>query len=199
MFTRRCLLLGVPTGLTVGAVWMLNRRPDAQSAAGPVVPALTDPKAAMSDADFEALLERSMAELRALTAAHAGLGMDKYARWDFSQDTGELVLTDPVRGVARAPAQVIGTWLADDSTWLWAWDNPSIAARLTADARRVRQFGHDNALPRLTRAKIGCPESEAWRFAALAMHLCGAQGVYRGPAGPTGIFLSFGDVRLSKS
>jgi hypothetical protein len=32
----------------------------------------------------------------------------------------------------------------------------------------------------------------------MAMHLTNGQGLYRGPAGPTLVFMTFGDVTVSK-
>lgn len=41
-------------------------------------------------------------------------------------------------------------------------------------------------------------EEEAWRFTAVALHLSGAAGAYRGPAGSTYVFMTFGDVTVRK-
>jgi hypothetical protein len=35
-------------------------------------------------------------------------------------------------------------------------------------------------------------------MAAFAVKLCAAQGAYRGPAGSTYIFMTFGEVKLTK-
>jgi hypothetical protein len=153
----------------------------------------------MGEAEFDALLERSMAGLRLQTDAHAGgWGLGHYARWDLKQDVGNLVFTDPVRGMAVAPAQLIGSWFGEDSTWLWGWANPSISDALKRDALRVREFGEANGLEQLVQPEWVYSEADAWRMTALAVHLCGAQGAYRGPAGPAFVFISFGEVQLSK-
>ena len=41
-------------------------------------------------------------------------------------------------------------------------------------------------------------EDEAWEFTALACQLCRAQGAYRGPAGTALVYMTFGEVTLSK-
>ena len=96
--------------------------------------------------EFNALVEGSMEGLRLQTEAHQGAWrLGKSERWDFSQDTGDLVFTFPDM-IVRAPAQIIGSF----------------------DSR------------------------------ALANRLCATNGVYRGPAGATFVFFTFGQVQLSK-
>jgi hypothetical protein len=48
-------------------------------------------------------------------------------------------------------------------------------------------------------AKLSCDEAECWTIAAMACKLGGAQGAYRGPAGPTLVFMTFDQVRLGKT
>ena len=100
--------------------------------------------------------------------------------------------------MATAPAQIIGTYSTQSGTWLWGWDHPSVEPALQKDAKRVLEFGEQNEVEVLTTRKLECSEDEAWEFTALACHLCGAQGGYRGPAGPALVFMTFGKVTLSQ-
>jgi hypothetical protein len=50
----------------------------------------------------------------------------------------------------------------------------------------------------LTQRKWTGTEDDAWAMVALAVKLCGEQGAYRGLAGPTKVFIAFGEVTLSK-
>lgn len=60
--------------------------------------------------EFKAFLEGSMEGLRLQTEGHQGTwGFGKSERWDFAQDSGELVFTFPDM-VVRAPAQIIGSF-----------------------------------------------------------------------------------------
>src|SRR5262245_14587029 len=153
----------------------------------------------MSEAEFNALLEASMIELRLKTEAHmGGWGLGQYDRWDLKQDVGDLVFSDPERGLAVAPAQIIGTWVGEHGGWLWGWANPSVNDALKRDALRVREFGEANGLACLVEPEWTCSEEEAWQLTALAVRLCEANGAYRGPAGPAAVFISFGAVQLSK-
>ena len=94
--------------------------------------------------------------------------------------------------------QIIGTYNADDGTWLWGWDHPSVPAPLQQHARRLKVYGEERGIAAITTRKLSCEEAEAWDFAALACKLCEAQGAYRGPAGSALVFMTFGEVKLGK-
>lgn len=154
---------------------------------------------AQSPSDFKKLQKLSMEELKLKTDAHReAWGLDRIARWDLSQETGELVFSfsDGIKAVA--PAQIIGSYNTEDHTWLWAWANPSIEEKLKADALKLRKYGEDHRIDRLTQRKWVGTEDDAWAMLALAVKLCGEQGGYRGPAGPTYFFIAFGEVALSR-
>jgi hypothetical protein len=149
--------------------------------------------------DFSTLQKVSIEELKLKTDAHRkAWGLDRISGWDLSQDSGDLVfsLADGLK--ATAPAQIIGTYDSEDHTWLWAWANSSIEDKLKADALKVRKYGGEHQIDKLTQRKWTGTEDDAWAMVALAVKLCGRQGAYRGPAGPTKVFIAFGEVTLSK-
>src|SRR5258705_3117113 len=90
--------------------------------------------------EFKALIEGGMEGLRLQTEAHQETwGFGKSERWDFSQETGELVFTFP-NMIVRAPAQIIGSFDSQEGSWMWAWANSSIGASLARDSVRVREY-----------------------------------------------------------
>jgi hypothetical protein len=148
--------------------------------------------------EFEALIDGSMEGLRLQTQAHQGTWrFGKSDRWEFSMDTGELVFTFPDM-VARAPAQIIGSFDSLEGSWMWGWANPSIPEPLARDSIRVREYGEQYHIQRLTTPSWPGEEEDGWRMAALANRLCKSNGVYRGPAGTTFVFLTFGKVQLKR-
>jgi hypothetical protein len=149
--------------------------------------------------EFRILLEQSMEDLRIKTAAHDRLWRLGQAAWAIDQDAGTIVFTSSDGITATCAVQIIGTYNTADGTWLWGWDHPSVRPALQEDARKVKTYGEKHSLTPLTTRKLTCTEEEAWEFAALACKLCDAQGAYRGPAGPTRVFVIFKDVRLNKS
>lgn len=147
----------------------------------------------------ELTFERSMTELHMKQQACAELfGIGKADRWDADLDAGTITFTTAER-VASAPVQVIGTLNTLDGTWLWGWDHPSVTGAIGDAARSCRAFGERHALAEFTTRKIDCSEEEAWRFTAVALHLSEGVGAYRGPAGTTLVFMTFGTVTLSKN
>ena len=148
--------------------------------------------------EFKAFLDGSMEALQGMTSLHhSAWRFGEEDRWDFSQDTGELVFAYPDL-VVRAPAQIVGTFDSQAGTWMWAWANPSIAESLARDAARVREYGEEHGIRRLTLPKWAGAETDAWHMAALACRLCEANGAYRGPAGTTFVFFTFGEAQISK-
>ena len=147
--------------------------------------------------EFKRLLDMSMEELRLKTLGHQkGWGFGKAERWSLDLSQGDLIFTfDGI--VATCPAQIIGSFDSADGSWLWAWANPSIPDPLKRDSLRVRDYGQQHQIDRLTSAEWAGTEEDAWPMAALACKLCQAQGVYRGPAGTAFVFMTFASVVLS--
>lgn len=149
--------------------------------------------------EFKALLDRSLKELQLKTEGHVmGWGLGKSKRWDLDQSRGDLIFTFDDGVIATCPAQIIGSFDSESGTWLWAWANPSLEDSLKRDSLRVRDYGSEHNIARLTSAQWPGTEADAWLMAALACNLCSAQGIYRGPAGTAFVFISFSGVELSK-
>lgn len=141
---------------------------------------------------------RANAELQMKQEACAeAFWLVKADRWDVDLKTGFIRFTWRDR-IATAPVQVIGTFNSKDDTWLWGWDHPSVKEPLGHAARLCREFGERHGLEALTQRKIYASAESAWEFTALGLHLSGATGAYRGPAGATFVFMTFGEVALSK-
>jgi hypothetical protein len=157
--------------------------------------------AARAATTFEELAERSVESLTIKLELHRWW-LENYDEWNLQQDDGTLVVRTSPRGEpieARAPAQIIGSFNRLDGTWLWAWDNPSIAESLKRDARRVKQFGEEKSFTELTTPKVATDLQGALRFAAIASHVCAAQGVFSAAIGETYLYINFGEVKLQKS
>ena len=111
--------------------------------------------------EFKAFLEGGMEGLRLQTEAHQGTWrFGKSERWDFSQDTGELIFTFPDT-IVRAPAQIVGSFDSTDGSWMWAWANSSVAASLARDSVRVREYGESTGFGGLPH-RVG----RVWRWTA---------------------------------
>lgn len=140
-----------------------------------------------------------MEELRINTGMHDRLFQISKANWQLNQDTGIITFTSPEGLVASAPAQVVGSYNIVDSTWLWAWDNPSIEPTLTEHSKITRDYGTKRGIAELTTAKLTTTQEKCWEFTSLTCKLGNNQGAYRGPAGETMVFITFGAVTLKKA
>src|SRR5687768_7573555 len=112
--------------------------------------------------EFEDLIEQSLTELGAKTDAHRAWGLGTEDDWGLEQDEGELVLTRSDGVQARAQAQIVGTFDSGSGTWLWSWANPSIARPLAECARRVKRYGEQRRVDRLTAPKWPAEEADCW-------------------------------------
>ncbi|MHA7680255.1 DUF6882 domain-containing protein [Cupriavidus sp. PET2-C1] len=144
-------------------------------------------------------IARASNEMRMRTQAAIDMwGLDT-ASWNADLDAGTIIFTNAEKGlVVTSPVQVVGTYDTEDGTWLWGWDHPSVPEALGEHARRVRDFGQQYGLERLTTRKIAASMDDAWEFTALACHLGGGQGGYSGPDGSARVFMTYGTVTISK-
>lgn len=120
--------------------------------------------------DPAAIIQRSRDELAEKTRIHTkhwGLGGSE--RWDADLEQGLIWFTFPDGRIVSAPVQVIGSYNTEDSTWLWAWDNPSVEEPLAQAARLARDFGARHGLEQFTQPEVQCSEDDAWTFTALAV------------------------------
>ena len=148
--------------------------------------------------DYSATLARSLAELRLKTNFHDQTWHLGEADWEVEQDAGRITFTAPSGVVAECDVQFIGSFNTDDSTWLWAWEHPSVSPPLDAHAQKVREYGEEHGVTDFTTRKLETTEERCWEFAAVACHLNGARGAYRGPSGPTLVFMTFGEPHLTR-
>jgi len=163
-------------------------------------PAEQPPASDPADAAIDATFERADAELQLKTEAAIGLwGLGSGESWAVDLDAGTITFINEKGWEITAPVQVIGTLNTADGTWLWGWDHPSIPAPVSEHAQRVREFGEQHGLGALTTRKIEADETDGWSFTALACHLAGAQGGYRGPAGDALVFMTYGQVSIRDS
>lgn len=109
--------------------------------------------------------------------------LGSYSRWDFSQDTGQIIFSD--NGVPKviAKVQIAGTWSNVSNTWMWSWNNKSIDALVKKDIETVRKFGQEKKYVELTDAQWESTSDYAWTTTAVAGHILNAKTAYRGETG----------------
>lgn len=149
--------------------------------------------------DVRQFIEGSLKGLQMQTSAHiAAWHLDNIKTWDANQDTGELRFTFADGTTATTQFQIIGTYDTVGKTFLWGWDHPSVLEPLREHARLAKAWGIANSVPKFTTLEVSCSETEAWEFTAVAARLANANGAYRGPAGTTMVFMTFGEVKVQR-
>jgi hypothetical protein len=148
--------------------------------------------------EFRRQIEKAMNGLQLVTAAHDATWHLGEAAWEVDQETGIIRFTTRQGIRAEASVQIIGTYNTLDGTWLWGWDHPSLLPLVGENARRLLAYGQQNGFDQLTTRKLQCTENECWEFTALAFLLCNANGAYRGPSGTMMVFMTFGELQLTK-
>lgn len=152
----------------------------------------------LSDAEINIVFARAIKQLDATTAVHVGSWHMDSASWSADLEAGTISFVNQRGWTITAPVQVIGTRSPGDGTWLWAWDHPSVPPACAAHSLLVKAFGAAQGLEALTTRKIEAGEDQAWELTALALHLSGANGAYRGPAGNAEVFMTFGEITIAK-
>jgi hypothetical protein len=111
--------------------------------------------------------------------------LDAYERYDWSQDSGQLVLSQDGKPGVLAEIAFVGSISTTSNTWLWSWANRSNAELVKGPMREVRDFGDARRYHKLSAAHWDASEPDGWDMTAIAAYLLKAEGAYRIPS-PTG-------------
>jgi hypothetical protein len=149
--------------------------------------------------EIETLLLQGREVVEQTTRAHAerwGLGTAK--QWALDQDDGRIVWSFADH-VASAPVQILGSWNAQVSSFVWSWDNDSIQAPLCATAEKVRAFGTEHGVGALHTSPLNLGEEQARDLVALAFQVGGCTGLYHPYDGRLATYITFGPVTIEES
>ena len=102
--------------------------------------------------------------------------------------------------IASAPAQILGSWNGEVNSFVWSWDNASIADPLCETAATVRAFGaeHDIARPHEPRRSTSTRRRSAtwWRWPSASV---GAPGSTTPSTDASPRYIAFGEVTLEEA
>lgn len=118
-----------------------------------------------------------------------------WPRYDYDQDAGTLSFSSNGRVGVVADIQIVGSTSKISGTWLWSWDNPSIAERVRCCMLDVREYGATHRLEKLTTPKWPADEYDAWEMTAAAAFILKAEGAYRAPHDNGAVFMVLRNVR----
>lgn len=148
--------------------------------------------------DMKSLIGMAMAHTQALQKGHLeSWGFGHNTTWDVDLEAGTISWTFPDK-VARASAELIGTYSEKDSSFLWGWNHPSAPEGSAIAAAAVKSHADTHDLEQLQAGKVKCGLDDCWPLSSTAVLIGDLQGVYRGNAAE-GVyaFIGFGKVTLS--
>lgn len=149
--------------------------------------------------ELETLVTEGHAEIARTTQEHAARwGLGGASRWALNQDEGRIMWSFEDH-VASAPAQILGSWNGQVNSFVWAWDNDSVASPLRETARAVRAFGVEHDIGALTASPLQLDEGRVRDLIAVAFRVGGCTGLYHPFDGRLASYIAFGEVTLDEA
>jgi len=149
--------------------------------------------------DLDTLVTEGHAAIARTTEEHSSRwGLGTAQRWSLDQSEGRISWAFEGH-VASAPVQVLGSWNAEVSTFVWAWDNASVAEPLCRTAVEVRSFGVEHGIGALTSSPLELDEPRVRDLVALAFRVGGCSGLYHPFDGTLASYLAFGPVTIQEA
>lgn len=121
-------------------------------------------------------------------------GFGDFERYQWSLETGKIVFSTAGSPGFEADMLFVGSLSKKQGTWLWAWDNWSMPARLWKGLEVVRQFGEDQGFDRLVQAEWPGGLVEGWEMTSASAYLLDAKGAYRCPDDRGALYMLFKKV-----
>jgi hypothetical protein len=149
--------------------------------------------------ELETLVAEGHTEIARTTEEHSerwGLGTAR--RWVLDQSDGRVVWSFEDH-IASAPAQILGSWNSEVNTFVWSWDNDSIADSLCETAATVRAFGAEHEIAALVGSPLKLDEAQVRDVVALAFRVGRCTGLYHPFDGRLASYIAFGEVTLEEA
>ncbi len=125
--------------------------------------------------------------------------LDNYSRIEYDQESGIMTFSEEgLQQKVVAQFQVIGTYSDASKTWLWAWDNPYLLDNTTVASVKIKEFGEQNKIQKLTDPKWDASRQDAWEMTALAALMLKAEGVQIIPSDEIHAYVVLTDVTSDK-
>ena len=149
--------------------------------------------------ELETLVTEGHAEIARTTEEHtAAWGLGSAQRRSLDQSRGRILWAFEDH-VASASVQILGSWNAEVNSFVWAWDNSSIAEPLRETAANVRAFGQEHGIVALTSSPLELDESRVRDVVALAFGIGRCTGLYHPFDGRLASYIAFGEVTIEQA
>ena len=152
-----------------------------------------------NDTAFAELVETSVAYLQARqNHLESHYRLNACPRYDWYQETAELVFSDQGKPRVVADIQFVGSVATASRSWLWSWANASLLESAKSAVRQVRAYGEEHRFLKLACAYWDADEVDGWEMTAISAYLLRAKGAYRSPDERGSTFLIMTDVRWAQ-
>jgi hypothetical protein len=149
--------------------------------------------------ELETLVTEGHTEIARTTEEHtARWGLGSAQRWSLDQTQGRIFWAFGDH-VASADVQVLGSWNAEVNSFVWSWDNDSVAEPLRRTAEAVRAFGQEHGIVALTSSPLDLDEARVRDVVALAFRVGECTGLYHPFDGRLASYIAFGEVTLEEA
>jgi hypothetical protein len=136
--------------------------------------------------EMDAFLESACVEYTAKSDRfRQEMGLGGSGSFEADLTRGVVEFHHPDGAVVRCDVQILGSWRREDGSFEWAWNNPHLAAELTVDAARARDFGREKGLVYLANGFVPAPQAHfAAYYGAVAGKIVNARAVLSLPPDP---------------
>ena len=134
----------------------------------------------MTETQYKALLKESQAYLESqMKECNRKYKFRSLHRMDYEQESCRMIFSDiSVQPRVLANFQIVGSLSESSGTWLWSWDNEYLLDVTIEDIWRVKEFGDENLIEKLSSPKWDATEEDAWEMTAISAYLLKSQGAY---------------------
>ena len=149
--------------------------------------------------DLATLVVQGEDMITQLAEAHMSWGLGSAQRWGLDQTTGIIAFSFADGRTAAAPAQIIGSYNATTSSWVWAWANESILPAMSRDSLIIKEWAEKNGQETIAQPRLEADDAMADRLTAISVRLTRATGFYRGSGTAAVPIITFGPVTLTSA
>lgn len=146
----------------------------------------------MTPEQLQAFVDRCASALRDKQEAFlAAENLASFRAFDLNRGKALLRFREGSLPDREYPVILLGTWLANRNSWLWAWAEDSLPAGTRRRAKGVQRLLDLTGLELWRQERLDCDEAMSWDLAAVAVEALEARGVYRIPGPGAHTFVAF--------
>ena len=146
--------------------------------------------------EFDQFVDRCYDELeKKQFYLKAEFGIGNCEKFEIDWQSGILKLKENSTVKLIAKITPIGSYSPNNSTWMWAWEYPSIPAPLKDKVERIKELGNITGME-IFAASIFQTETETvWEIAAMACYHLKSMGCYRAAVGGVWVFATIDELQ----